>query len=339
MQDHLFPLGYQIKVFLGTNGALLFNKEEFDSASKKLCLLKNNNHFHGIQSVPRFLNQSCYSHDCDKGFNEDCAEKHNCERQNCDKCRRTKGECKGFKDRKPADVYCGDCGQSFRGPDCFAAHKTNRCAKYKKCFHCCKVYKFSAKKKHVCGVYKCRNCKEKVLPKHQCYIMPLKEEFNGLDDPNLNPEDRALLEDMIEAENAEKQAQEKDELPPPLVCCIDFECSLDDNRDFEDVRVGWQYVNVKNSYREAGKASDMLDDVMSKTITRDMEERQVFVFAHNIRGFDSSFILQLLYDKGYQVEKILSMGAKFLSFQSGNLIFRDSLNFFQHAARAVTCHV
>ena len=85
---------------------------------------------------------------------------------------------------------------------------------------------------------------------------------------------------------------------------------------------------MENSYREADKASDMLDDVLSKTITRDMKERKVFVFAHNMRGFDSSFILQLLYDKGYKVEKILSMGAKFLSFQCGNLIFRDSLNFF-----------
>ena len=59
-----------------------------------------------------------------------------------------------------------------------------------------------------------------------------------------------------------------------------------------------------------------------------MQERKVFVFAHNMRGFDSSFILHLLYDKGYQVEKILSMSAKFLSFQCGNLIFRVSLNFF-----------
>ena len=181
----------------------------------------------------------------------------------------------------------------------------------------------------MCGVYKCRNCKTNVLPKHQCYIQPIKDDdFTGLDDPNLSAEDRAILEDMREAEREEREGQDKDEPPPPLVCCIDFECSVDENKEFEDVRVGWQYVNVKDSYREAGKASDMLDDVMAHTITFDQQERQVFVFAHNMRGFDSSFILQLLYDKGYQVEKILSMGAKFLSFQCGNLIFRDSLNFF-----------
>ena len=140
-----------------------------------------------------------------------------------------------------------------------------------------------------------------------------------------NPEERAILEELIEEDNNEKN---KEDEPEPLVCCIDFECSLDENKDFEDVRVGWQYVNVEGSYCEAGKAADMLDDVMSKTVTSDFKERKVFVFAHNMRGFDSSFILQLLYSKGYKVEKLLSMGAKFLSFQCGNMIFRDSLNFF-----------
>ena len=324
MQNYLGPLGYQIKIFHGQNGALWFHKEEFNEAPKKLCLLKMEDHFHGIKSVPGFLNRSYFCHNCNRGFNTQNAENHNCERQNCDKCRRTQGKCKSFKDRQPASMFCPDCGQSFRGQDCFNAHKRSRCEKIKKCPLCCKVYKLNKKKKHVCGVYKCRNCKTNVLPNHQCYIQPLKDDFSGLDDPNMSPEDRAILEAVRE----EQEGQDKDEPPPPLVCCIDFECAVDENKEFEDVRVGWQYVNVKNSYREAGKASDMLEDVMSKTITSQQEERQVFVFAHNMRCFDSSFILQLLYDKGYQVEKILSMGAKFLSFQCGNVIFPDSLNFF-----------
>ena len=180
------------------------------------------------------------------------------------------------------------------------------------------MYKYSKKKKHVCREYRCPNCREKVLPKHQCYIQPLGQADEISED----------LEDLTEAEAVEKSSQEEDEEPPPLVCCIDFECGLDENNDFEDVRVGWQYVNVNGSYREAGKESDMLEDVMAKTVTAEMKERKVLVFAHNMRGFDSSFILQLLYDKGYKVEKVLSMGAKFLSFQCGNVIFRDSLNVF-----------
>ena len=132
-------------------------------------------------------------------------------------------------------------------------------------------------------------------------------------DLDLNEQDRALLEDLVEAETEEKSEKE-DEEPPPLVCCIDFERALDENCEFEDVRVGWQYVNVEGSYLEAGKAVDMLSDVMAKTVTDEMKERKVFVFAHNMRGFDSSFILQLLYDKGYKVEKVLVWERNFNRF-------------------------
>ena len=332
IQEHLGPQGYQIKIFEGVCGALWYHDETFDSAPKKLCLLKVEHHFHGLRSVPAVLSRGYYCHKCNKGYNQEDSAHHNCSRQNCEACRRKNGKCPDFKDNKRALVYCKDCGQLFYGRQCFTAHKQSAiCGMFKKCPECCKVYKNSKKKKHVCGEYRCPNCGDKVGPNHQCYIQPLTSELSNLltaQPDAFSEEDRALLEELVEAEKAEKNKKEEDEKPPPLVCCIDFECSLDENRDFEDVCVGWQYVNVRGSYREAGKASDMLNDVMAKTVTEDLKERQVFVFAHNMHGFDSSFILQLLYDKGYKVEKVLSMGAKFLSFQCGNMIFRDSLNFF-----------
>ena len=97
MQEHLFPQGYQIKVFEGQNGTLLFNKEEFDSALKKLCLLQIGHHFYRVTKLPALLNTSYYCHDCDRGFNSNDAEHHNCARQNCDKCRRTQSKCQAFK--------------------------------------------------------------------------------------------------------------------------------------------------------------------------------------------------------------------------------------------------
>ena len=328
-QKHLYKQGYQIKVFEGLRGVLLFNEKEFKEAPKKLCLLQIGHHFHGVTKVPALLNRNYYCHDCDKGFNTEDAEHHNCARQNCDLCRRKQSKCKGFKEKQPANVYCKACNRWFRGPDCFAAHQPSVCAAYKKCRECCKVYKVNKKKKHVCYMYTCSNCKTEVPASHQCYIQPIQEEkqekFCRLDIPNLSEEDQDLLETMQTMEREEEQVKQKAE---PLVCCIDFECVLDDHKEFEDVRVGWQYLNVPGSYREAGKAADMLEDVTAHTEMENGEKRQVFVFAHNMRGFDSSFILQLLYEKGYVVEKILSMGAKFLSFQWGDVIFRDSLNFF-----------
>ena len=329
-QQHL--TGYQIKVFAGENGALLFNNEDFKDAPKKLCLVQMEHHFHGVTKVPALLNTSYYCHDCNRGFNQEDAEHHNCERQNCDLCRRKQGKCKAFKEKRPPSLLCKDCNRWFRGPDCFAAHQRSVCAKLKKCLDCCKVYKFNKKKKYVCGEYTCSNCKENVPANHQCYIQPIKEEnheeFCRMEIPGLTGEDQELLDAMKEMERELQGEQNKKEKPAPLVCCIDFECSVDANKEFEDVLVGWQYVNVPGSYQEAGKAVDMLDDVLAHTETENGEERQVFVFAHNMRGFDSSFILQHLYEKGFAAEKILSMGAKYLSFQCGNIIFRDSLNFF-----------
>ena len=148
-QEYLGELGYQIKIFEGQTGALWFDKDSFDKKEKKLCLLKTGSHFHGITSVPGFLCRSYYCHVCNRGFNWENAEHHNCERQNCDKCRRTGGKCKAFKEKQPASLPCKDCGQLFRGPDCFAAHKRSLCEKFKKCPLCCKVYKFKKKKKRV----------------------------------------------------------------------------------------------------------------------------------------------------------------------------------------------
>ena len=54
----------------------------------------------------------------------------------------------------------------------------------------------------------------------------------------------------------------------------------------------------------------------------------MFCFAHNLRAFDGLFIQEELYSQGYTIHSILNQGAKYLSFQCENLIFRDSMNFF-----------
>ncbi|CAH3027090.1 unnamed protein product, partial [Porites evermanni] len=43
---------------------------------------------------------------------------------------------------------------------------------------------------------------------------------------------------------------------------------------------------------------------MANTVTEDGKERKVYVYAHNMRGFDSSFILTVLYKMGYKAVKM-----------------------------------
>lgn len=129
MQEHLFPHGYQIKVIDETRCALWYCDPKFESASKRLYLLKIGDHFHGVRSVPGLLKRG-YCHDCEQGFNQ--TKKHNCTRDNCGKCRRFKGRCVDFKGKKSAFVFCEVCCQSFYGLNCFAFHKTKSCKKIKK---------------------------------------------------------------------------------------------------------------------------------------------------------------------------------------------------------------
>lgn len=44
----------------------------------------------------------------------------------------------------------------------------------------------------------------------------------------------------------------------------------------------------------------------------DREERKVYVYAHNTRGFDTSFLLTVLHRMGYKVEKVLRQSEIFV---------------------------
>ena len=148
---------------------------------------------------------------------------------------------------------------------------------------------------------------------------------------------RMVAEDVEEERMLEYEEEENEidngggkEKVEPMTCVMDFECTQNVNKEFEVVRVGWKYLGEIGSYREAGTAMDLLRDTQARTVM-DGKERKVYVYAHNMRGFDSSFILHALYDLGYKVVKVLSVGAKYLLFECGNLIFHDSLNFFNMA--------
>lgn len=60
MQEYLGPQGYQIKIFEAICGALWFHDPKYDSAPKKLWLLKNGEQFKGIQRVPENLRGGNY---------------------------------------------------------------------------------------------------------------------------------------------------------------------------------------------------------------------------------------------------------------------------------------
>lgn len=122
--------------------------------------------------------------------------------------------------------------------------------------------------------------------------------------------------------------EEESSRPPrkPLLWFLDLECSLNEEKESEVHRVGWSYQDG-DTFFEADTVEQFVEDANSKTVV-DGQEQQVVVVAHNMRGFDGMFIQDAWYDQGCSLDKILSQGAKMLSFECGNLVFRDSLNFF-----------
>ena len=55
MQDYLGARGYQIIIFEGMFESLWYRDGTYDAMPKKLFLLKIDQHFHGVRSVPRAL--------------------------------------------------------------------------------------------------------------------------------------------------------------------------------------------------------------------------------------------------------------------------------------------
>ena len=140
-------------------------------------------------------------------------------------------------------------------------------------------------------------------------------------------------EDIEEQEFEEEETStEKRVKPPPLIVAFDIECEavpLDDSNEkvFSPVLIGYSILGEVDDYNEVTTIAEFLDDMFALTNVEG-EERDVYCYAHNLRAFDGLFIQEELYAKGNTIDSILNQGAKYLSFQCKNLIFRDSMNFF-----------
>ena len=148
---------------------------------------------------------------------------------------------------------------------------------------------------------------------HRCFIQPIADEEDLSDSEDAEEEQRR------EFEEAENGGLDDGEMLEPMICAMDSECTTDEMKEFEVVRVGWKYLGESDSYKETETAKDVLRDAKART-NENGKERKVYVYAHNMRGFDSSFILHALYDLGYQIVKVLSVGANYFRL-SAEILF------------------
>ena len=321
---------YQLIVVEGMKGQIWYKNSEYNDAEHVIALVKIKSHYHGITSLPAFLNRSYFCRYCDKSYNEESGENHNCKGQNCVACRRGKKRCKNFATWVKPTHYCHECNRRFYGPDCFEAHKKGTektksvCKRFKKCNTCCKVYK--RYQEHQCYTATCGNCGQRKEIQHRCFIQPFKTKKDAEE-----PEEEYVGES--EEENELRLPENKK--PDPLIIAFDIECEAKEiegteDKVFEPVLIGWSTLREPDDYHEVTTIKEFLTEMKAKTVVEG-KEREVFCFAHNLRAFDGMFIQEELYEQGQTIHSILNQGAKYLSFQCENLIFRDSMNFFSMA--------
>ena len=281
-------------------------------APHQICLLKANNHFDGLTSFPAFLNRSYYCIDCERGFNTNDKENRICEGRRCSSCGRF--DCPDYVRATRPTNNCTLCHCNFYGANCKQHHVVSKqCQTVKTCIKCQARYTVVANRRHKCGFAKCPVCKEWVsIQEHKCYIQPVKEK------------------EEEETEQTEEGGGCMVAPPPPLFVYADYEAMQDHEGVFVPNLLCYTSSEEEEIHVLHGEDCSLqfLQELDELADVEDSDrEREIIIVFHNLKGFDSMFILNELYQQQRQVLEQLTVGAKVLSFKSGPLKFIDSLSF------------
>ena len=85
-QDYLGPQEYQLIVVEPSKYLIVFTDAQYNQAPYFIGLVKHQGKFDGLRSIPAPMNRSYYCRLCDRGFNTQEAQHHNCGGQNCNAC-------------------------------------------------------------------------------------------------------------------------------------------------------------------------------------------------------------------------------------------------------------
>ena len=295
---------------------------------KQIILIKVGDHYHGCNSLPGFLGTDQFCLHCETSYKDDDIGHHPCKGKKCPSCHQT--GCPDFVPDQLPRHPCPRCHRHFFGEQCLGNHYVysstdgkkadftkkikNVCDTHRKCPNCNRLLRpREIETRHVCGTAECPSCKEyHNLHRHQCHIQnPIKLE-----------QKRKLRRSRKRKADGSPSNQTKENLfvywdsktmqdtavhVPNLVCAATSNC--DDLFHFERTTC----------------IRDFLDWLRELSL-----DFKLTVLAHNSQGFDSYLILDELY-RQYVVPDQVVNGAKImsLSINGGNIVFKDSLCFFQ----------
>ena len=348
-QQAILPT-YRLKVLqVGQPHMIIFSGEE---APRVIRLLLENEHYDGCTSCPAMLGKQYFCDMCDRGYDHETFANHPCDGRKCPSCHdlecedfgRAREEGGGSRRSAPPARLCQRCHRMFFGDACLIRHSSrvgngetraiSMCDKLKSCPDCCKLYEveFTVRgnpriNAHRCGFAECPQClKEDHMASHQCYIQKVDEKedkrrFKWV--PTERVGNRATWG------YARKDGMIKVKKDLPLFVYADFEAMRNAEGYQEAVLLGYETGESNACVMLGGRdcTSAFIRDMDALAFDQDGDDRDVICVFHNLKGYDGMFILEYLYSQNRKVERIVSIGAKVLSFVSDKLTFKDSVCF------------
>lgn len=280
-------------------------------ADKVIFLYFHNGHFNIITSMKAFLDRAYFCLKCCKGYDVEDGRHHRCDKCCC--CQKS-----GCPD---VDQWqqCDDCTRFFKGPTCFSNHKNRKgkaksvCETYTECPECGKVIDRTQRDPadHKCGEMQCSICKTFVDPlSHRCYMQPLKRKNYTETDEEVPKKKRKVT----------KEGATKNNKPKYLF--FDFECMQETGTHVPNLVVVQDETGQEKVFSGPNTRDEFCDWLFSG------DHRGAICIAHNLKGYDSYFILQYLYENAIRPNLIMD-GAKVMMIEvpRGKIKFIDSLNF------------
>lgn len=102
---------------------------------------------------------------------------------------------------------------------------------------------------------------------------------------------------------------------------------MDETNTFIPILICYASAENETIYHQRG--TNCIQDFIKKLLEWKKGKQELYIFFHNIRGFDGIFIIKELFEMNLKMERVLSTGQKTLYFEPRKKSkFKDSLSFF-----------
>ncbi|XP_050066420.1 uncharacterized protein LOC126555557 [Aphis gossypii] len=283
----------------------------------KIYLLKKNDHFHTIYSMPSFKERVYYCELCDTGYNNN-KNKHVCKKGPGLKCKLC-NEKYHIHDFRKEKKFFQECNRYCVDVECLRKHR-NVCDKEYKCSGCnLIVQRNDHTHNSVCGYGKCHNCKQEniKLCLHECF-MQRKIGKGGY---------------CVEACvcNNKSSEKRKDCTFTTNYIFFDYEAQQNTGTHIPNMVIAHNFEGTKYVFSTDDVATAN-DKFCKWALSKDM--KGTTYIAHNSKSYDTYFIIQYILKYMPTVKyEIIRNGTKvmMLEIKEGglNIKFIDSLNFIQ----------